>query len=283
MEKKENYLEQVLQNLPQGTITYTQKKNSSMNIPYTLTVKNYKEMYLNDVVKQPDLSPEEQLILINANNSDPTYNPSTVLAGIFRARKISERSTSPLEAIQKCNQVLIDLNQATFKRRDTISQEVSKLRMHANLLEYYLKVEQKCSEYDRKQSSVTAPIRNFANKILEKITRKPHVGPPFSQDERDRGLAEWEKFRAEQSADPNISNKKLLKRYRYNSDLATGDAFDFLYRESELSSLEEDYATTNIALQVLDGSAYKKAERALNDHPKSYIERVKKLNKTREK
>lgn len=283
MEKNNKFLEQVLQNLPQGTITYSQKRNSSMNVPYTLTVKNYKEMYLNSVVKQPDLSPEEQLILINANNSDPTYNPSTVLAGIFKARKISERSKNPLEAITKCNQVLIDLNQATFKKRDSISKEISTLKMHANLLEYYLDVEQKCNDYDRKQNSITAPIRNFANRILEKITRKPHVGPPFSQDERDRGSAEWEKFRAEQQADPQISNRKLLKRYRYNSDIATGDAFDFMYDHPDLSTLEEEYATTNIALKILDGSAYIKAERALNKNPRSYVEKVRKLGKTKER
>lgn len=283
MEKNNKFLEQVLQNLPQGTITYTQKKNLNMNIPYTLTVKNYKEMYLNNVVKQPDLSPEEQLILINANNSDPTYTPSTVLAGIFKARKISERSKTPLEAIQKCNQVLIDLNQATFKKRESISEEISSLRIHANLLEYYLDVEQKCSEYDRKQKSITAPIRNFANRILEKVTRKPHVGPPFSQDERDRGLAEWEKFRAEQGADSTISNKTLLKRYRYNSDIASGNQFAFMYNQPDLFALEEDYATTNIALKILDGSAYAKAKNALNKNPRSYVEKVKKLNKPKER
>ena len=58
--EKNKYLEQVLQNLPESTITYTQKPNEFMNIAYTLQAKDYKELYLNDT-QLDDLTPEEHL------------------------------------------------------------------------------------------------------------------------------------------------------------------------------------------------------------------------------
>lgn len=278
MDKDINYLEQVLQNLPTATITYTQKPNVRMDVPYSLTAKNYKEFYLG-TTKQPDLTPMEQLILLNANNSDPTYTPSTVLAGIFKARKIAERSTNSSEAINKCNKALVQLNQETLKRRACIAEQISKKAIHANLLEYYLNVESKCREYDKKQQAFTAPVRNLASKLLEKITRKPHPSLVFSQDERERGAKAWEEFRLERGAKPEDSNQKVLKQYRYNSDIASGEPFSFMYNDPELSSLKDEYNTTNLALQVLDGSAYMKAERSLNRNPRKYLAKVKALSK----
>ena len=38
--EKNKYLEQVLQNLPESTITYTQKPNEFMNIAYTLQAQD---------------------------------------------------------------------------------------------------------------------------------------------------------------------------------------------------------------------------------------------------
>lgn len=271
-------LEQVLKYLPKTTITYRQKQSSSMSIPYVLKVKDYKTLYLNEQ-KIGTLTKQEQLILLNANNSDPTYTPSTTLAGIFKAREIRKRSENSTVAIQKCNSVLVDLNKASFQKRASIANVISQKRVHANLLGYYLKKEEEMKEYEIRQQSFLAPLRNLKNKILEKITKKPYTAPPCTQDELERGRKEWEKFREEQKASDSISNEKLLKRYRYNSDHTHGEPFAFLYNNPELSALEEEYTTTNIALQILDGSAYKKAENALNRNPYQYIKKVKSLGK----
>ena len=138
-------------------------------------------------------------------------------------------------------------------------------------------------EYEVRQQSFFAPLRNFKNKILEKITKKPYTTPPCTQDELERGRKEWEKFREEQKATDSISNEKLLKRYKYNSNYSHGEPFASLYNNPELSALDEEYTTTNIALQILDGSAYKKAENALNRNPYQYIKKVKALGEQAKK
>lgn len=281
MEKNKN-LEQVLKYLPKTTITYHQKQSSAMNIPYILKVKDYKKLYLNEQ-EIGTLTQAEQLILLNSNNSDPTYTPSTTLAGIFKAREIMKRSENSTDAIKKCNSVLVDLNKASFQKRSSIANVISQKRVHANLLEYYLKMEEKMKEYEISQQSFLAPLRNLKNKILETITKKPYTAPPCTEDELERGRKEWEKFREEQKATDSISNEKLLKRYKYNSDYSNGEPFSFLYNSPELSALDEEYTTTNIALQILDGSAYKKAENALNRNPHQYIKKVKALGKQTKK
>lgn len=280
--KGNKYLEQVLENLPKGIITYTQKPNEIMNIAYTLQAKDYTELYL-DNHKLEDLTPEEQLILLNSNDGDPTYTPQTMLAGIFRARNIRERSNDNNEAIAKCNDSLIDINHKSLQKHASISEVISQKRIHANLLEYYLSVEQKSLEYEAQQKSIAAPIKGFVNRILERITRKPHGKPPYSQDERDRGAKEWEKFRAEQNADSAVSNEELLKRFRYNSNFAVGSPFEFLYHNPELSALDEEYAITMNALKVLDGSAYQKATRSLNRNPRKYLEHIQSLGTVQQK
>lgn len=280
--EKNKYLEQVLQNLPESTITYTQKPNEFMNIAYTLKAKDYKELYLNDT-QLDDLTPEEQFILLNSNDGDPTYTPQTMLAGIFKARNIRERSSSNTDAIVKCNDSLIEINRMAFKKHASISEAISQNNIHANLLEYYLKVESKSLEYEASQKSALAPFRNFVNKILERITRKPHGKPPYSQDERARGSREWEKFRKEQNADPDLPNEQVLKRFRYNSDLAIGAPFEFLYNNPELSALNEEYAITMNTLKVLDGSAYQKAMSTLNRNPRKYLNHVKAWTETQQK
>lgn len=163
--KGNKYLEQVLENLPKGIITYTQKPNEIMNIAYTLQAKDYTELYL-DNHKLEDLTPEEQLILLNSNDGDPTYTPQTMLAGIFRARNIRERSNDNNEAIAKCNDSLIDINHKSLQKHASISEVISQKRIHANLLEYYLSVEQKSLEYEAQQKSIAAPIKGFVNRIL---------------------------------------------------------------------------------------------------------------------
>lgn len=281
MEKNKN-LEQVLQYLPKTTIKYKQKSCVPMNVPYTLTVIGYKRIFLNEF-ELDELTPEEQLILLHSNNSDPTYTPSSTLAGIFKAREIMKRSENRDDAIINCNKILLKVNQAHFKKRSSIRAQISEKTMHANLLEYYLDAKKALKEYDKQQASRLAPIINFKNKFLGFITRKPHGTPPYSRDELERGKKAWEKFRAEQNADDSVSNKELLRRYRYNANYKTGEPFEFLYNNPELSAISEDYATTNIALQILDGSAFQKAEAALNRNPHQYIKRVKTLNSEKSK
>lgn len=268
------YLKQILENLPKGIITYTHKPNKFMNISYTLQARNYTELYLNNN-RLEDLIPEEQFILLDANNSDPTYTPQTMLAGIFKARNIEQRSNDNLDAIEKCNDTLIKLNRMSLQKRADITETIYQHNVHANLLEHYLNVEKKYQEYENRQKTITAPVRNFVNGILEKITKKPYGKPPYTQDERNRANLEWKKFREEQQAEPTVSNQQLLKKYRYNSDLAVGNPFDFLYNNPELSALNEEYATTMISLKVLDGSAYQKAIRSLNRNPRKYLEHAK--------
>ncbi len=274
-------LELFLQGKADTTITYTQTPNPAMNIPYELTVKGFKKFYLNRN-EQPDLTTEEQLILLCASGNDIYSTPSNTVAGIFKAREIKKRSKSTDEAIQKCSEALIGLNRAEFNIRSSITEKVSQKRVHANLLEYYLGVEKAMAEYEQLQSSILAPVINLKNRILETITRKPHLGPPYSQDEVERGRREWEQFRLEQGACPKEPAENVLKRYRYDSDFVRGSAFGYLYDTPELSSISEEYATSTIALQILDGSAFKKAAKEFSKNPSHYIRQEKEREKTHE-
>lgn len=173
-------LEQLLQGLPKESIVYTQKTNEAMNIPYQLEVQGYKKMYLNGQ-ELPDLNAQEQLILLCATGVDPYTLPSNTVAGIFKAREIMKRSQSVDDAISKCNQALIDINKTEFEKRSEITEEVSRRSVHANLLEYYLGVERAMADYEKQQASIFAPFINLKNRIVELVTRKPHVGPPYSR------------------------------------------------------------------------------------------------------
>lgn len=273
---KNKFLNQVLENLPQGNITYVHKPNEEFNYHYTLTAKNYKEVFL-DGNKLFDLTPEEQLILVNSNNRDPLYTPHTTLAGIYKSREIVNRSIKPTDSILKCNSELVRLNQAILHKREEILRKISEENLKANLLDYYLTVETKCEEYERKQNSILAPVRNMFNRILGKITKTNRLGPPFSDDERQRGATAWHEFRLKHNAPDNVSNRTLLNRYRYHADFEKSEPFSFMLDTPELKLLEEEYSTTNMALKILDGSAYKQALLALNKNPRSYVDHVKKL------
>lgn len=275
-------LELLLQDIPENTITYRQIPNPAMNVPYELTVKGFRKLYLNSNA-QPDLTPEEQIILLCASGNDVYTTPSNTVAGIFKAREIMKRSKTADEAIQKCNQTLIDINKAEFALRNSITQKVSEKQVHANMLEYYLCVEKAIADYEQTQKSVLAPVINLKNRILEMVTRKPHLGPPFSQDELERGRREWEKFRIQQGAKSDVSPDTLLKRYRYQSDFAHGEPFGYLYDTPELSSISEEYATSTIALQIIDGSAYKRAAHEFNKNPSYYIRQAREIDKEKEK
>lgn len=273
-------LELLLQGIPDSTITYRQIPNPAMNVPYELKVRGFRKMYLNEN-EQPDLTPEEQIILLCSSGNDIYSTPSNTVAGIFKAREITKRSTNTNDAIQKCSRALIELNRAEFALRNSITEKVSQKQVHANLLEYYLGVEKAIEDYEKKQNSVLAPIINLKNRILEAITRKPHLGPPYSQDELERGRREWENFRLEQGAKPDIPAETLLKRYRYKSDYIHGAPFGYLYETPELSSISEEYATSTIALQILDGSAYKRAAHEFSKNPSHYIKQAREKTKTR--
>lgn len=270
-------LEQVLQHLPKTRIEYKPSENISMHIPYVLTVIDYTRLFLNDFELER-LTPEEQLILLHSNNSDPTYTPSTTLAGIFKAREIMKRSKNTEEAIKKCNKVLLDINKAQFEKMACVTDEISKKTMHANLLEYYLNVEEFWQEYSKRQNSKLAPIINFKNKFIEKFTKEPSADSLYPLEDLERAKQVWEEFRKEQHADNSISNADLLCIYRYNSTYEGNKPFEFLYHNPELSAINEQYSTTNIALQILDGSAFTKAENALNRNPYQYIKKVKSLS-----
>lgn len=273
-------LELLLQGIPDSTITYRQIPNPAMNVPYELKVRGFKKLYLNEN-EQPDLTPEEQIILLCASGNDIYSTPSNTVAGIFKAREITKRSANTNDAIQKCSRTLIDINRAEFALRNSITEKVSQKQVHANLLEYYLGVEKAIADYEKKQNSVLAPIINLKNRILETITRKPHLGPPYSQDELERGRREWENFRLEQGANPDIPADTLLKRYRYKSDYTHGVPFGYLYETPELSSISEEYATSTIALQILDGSAYKRAAHEFSKNPSHYIRQAREKTKVR--
>lgn len=50
-----------------------------------------------------------------------------------------------------------------------------------------------------------------------------------------------------------------------------GMQFSYLYETPELSSISQEYATSAIALQILDGSAYKRALDDFTNNPSLYL------------
>ncbi len=275
-------LEKFLQGTPDITITYTQKPSPAMNVPYELTVKGFKKFYFNRN-EQPDLTPEETLILLCADGHNVYTTPSNTVAGIFKAREIKKSSNTTDEAIQKCNEALIGLNRAEFDLRNSITEKVSKKVMYAKKLDCYLEVEKGLATYEQLQKSPFAPIINLRNRILETITIQPNFGQPYTQDELEYGKREWEKFRTFQGVTADVPAATLLKRYRYNSDFVHGTEFGYLYQTPELSSLSEEYATSAIALQILDGSAFRKAAKDFSKNPSHYIKQERQKDKQMEK
>ena len=92
-------LELFLQGKADTTITYTQTPNPAMNVPYELTVKGFKKFYLNRN-EQPDLTTEEQLILLCASGNDIYSTPSNTVAGIFKAREFVILGWAPSVVLQ---------------------------------------------------------------------------------------------------------------------------------------------------------------------------------------
>lgn len=272
--EKDKILEQILQKLPNTTITYEQKPNAILNASYILTAKGYKKLYLNNV-ELPDLTQEEQIILLAARSMDIYNTPKNTLAGIFKSREILKRSADKEEAIQKINQILLRANRAEFEQRTAITEEVEKRNIRANMLDAYLKAEKRMSEYKRQQKSVFAPLINFKNRILETVTHKPHVGPPHTAEELEHGKREWEKFRKEQGVKDDVPAEKVLKMYRYKGNKIGKAAFSYLYDVPELSSISAEYATNLVALQIIDGSAYKKAIDDINQNQFHYLVKLK--------
>lgn len=281
-EKKNEVFSEVVKNLPgTSTITYEKKPTEEMSVPYTLTVKGYTKMFL-DSTPLEDLNLQEQLILLNSNPADPAYTPEKTVAGIYKAREIQKRSKSISEAIAKCNKALIKENQAWLHARSVVSQKISDNKMRASMLEYYLKAEKAVNRYNRVQESIFSPIINFKDRIVAFFKRKPYGKPPFPASELEQGRKEWKKFRIERKAPDNMSDKEVLKRFKYNSSEPRGEAFSYMYSSPQIKALAEEYTTTNIALKIIDGSAYAKAEETIMKNPFQYLRFLKDRNEAEE-
>lgn len=276
--KKNKTLDEVVANLPKNSkITYTQQPTPKINVPYMLTVEGYSKFYLN-TSPLPDLTQEEQIILLASKNSDPIRTPDRTIAAIFKARQISERSQNQQDAVNKCNSVLVDENKDWLEARNKIYDDVTQKKTHARQLEYYLENERKFAQYKKQQSSIFAVFINMKNRVSAFLRRKPYSKQPVSEEELFEGQKVWEAFRAEQHAPETMSNKALLTRYKFNSDVPHGQPFEFMFQSPELAGLLENYMTTNMALQILDGSAYKRAEATISKNTFQYLKQLKSEN-----
>ena len=268
-------LTEVLSTLPQNSkITYVHKPTKENPTKYILTAKGFTSFYLNNQAL-PNLTPEEQLILLNSTHNMHSSIAKQTLAGIFKARKFKEASANLDEAIQNCNAELVKENRAWLDERATALEQISQNNMRASQLQYYLDLEKTMAKYNKKQKSKLVIFSNIKNKILQFITRKPFAEPPVTQEELDEGKKVWQQFREEQNAPNSLSNQALLKQYKYKSNISQGEPFSYLLNTHEQKALFEEYTCTNIALQILDGSALLKATTAIQKNPFQYLKKFK--------
>ena len=257
--KETNYAKFLIEAL--GTeIHYVQKPTHKAKIPYSLTVKGYRYLYLNSQLLG-ELTPEEQVILISSTEGDPHQTPENTVAGIYKARRIRKISKTQEEAIENCYNRLVDENNDFMEESNAEFEEIGRLSQKANELEYYLKIKKDMEEYKRSQESSMSSVINFKDRILHIFKRKHKVGPPHKKAELEYGKKLWNEFRKSQKATTDISNEELLKRFIYGpNDPYSSSRFEYIRNQELLDALQEEYNISNIALQIIDGSAYKLAK-----------------------
>lgn len=248
--------------LKEKVITYVQKKTKKMNIPFKLTVKGYKELYLN-TQRLDDLNSEEKLILAaSVEDRDPTKTPETTLAGIFRARQINKRCKTREEALNMCFKLVHDQNQEFLEERRIQYDNIAVLSQRASALNHYLNVQKEMHKYFKGQNSVFAPFINFKNKILHLFRKRPTSGQPYSDEEFNYAVQAWKEFREEQNAPETMSNAEVLKKFKYAGSRSS-EPFAYTMNTELLDALQEDYAITTVALQIIDGSAVQRARKII--------------------
>lgn len=270
-------------------ITYVQKRTQKMDIPYRLTVKDGREMYLNDE-KLWDLTPEEQLILMASADKDPTKTPENTIAAIFQARQITKRCKDAEQAIQKCFDVLYQENKDLLDQMEIEQEKVQKLNQKAGQLSYYLDVQYEMEEFKQIQASPFASIINAKNRIAHFLRREPYSEPPYTERELDYSRRIWAQFRKDHDVPDNMTNQEALLRFKYGSLEITSDPFDHVVNHELLDALQEEYTVSTITLQILDGSAYEQAKKKyphknvfpyLKPGKEAYVDKQKALKKTR--
>lgn len=257
--------------MPESTITYTQVATPTIDIPYTLTAKNYKKFYLGET-ELPDLTPEEQLILLTATAVDGSCSTEQMLAGIYKAREINKRAKSKDKAIDLCHKLTIKDNLALTAFVD----KVGRHRMNADKLEYYLNASNEQAKYLATQGSKMSGLFNLRNKLLQFFTKKPYTEPPHTQHELDAGVKAWRKFRKAQGASPETPNDVLLNRYKYGrDDVPTSgpntEPFSYMFHNGEYQNLQDEYRTSVLAYKVVDGTAYEMAEKTVVNNSDFYL------------
>ena len=259
---KKSYLNNMARNNePQATpdFVYTQKPTKRMDIPYTITVKGYRYLFLNST-KIGELTPEEQLILIASTDDDVTKIPENTVAAIYKTRKIMERTESKEEAFKVCTKLLVQQNKDLLEEIENQSTIIQELSQKAKKLDYYLKVEREMKEYEKSQASFFSPIINLKNKIRHFFNKSKPAGQPYPDEEVEYGRKLWEDFRKEQNASEKISNKDLLKAFRYGSPRKCYSEFAYKKDLDLIVTLQNEYNISTLMLQIIDGSAYQAAK-----------------------
>ena len=244
---------------PSPDFVYTQKPTKRINIPYTITVKGYKYLFFNST-KIGELTPEEQLILIASTDDDVTKIPENTVAAIYRARKLLDTTETRKEAFKVCTDLLVQQNKDLLEEIENQSTMIRNLSQQARKLEYYLKVEKEMQDYNKSQASFFSPIINLKNKILHFFNKSKPVGQPYSDEEVEYGRKLWENFRKEQHASEKVSNRDLLKAFRYGSPKKCYTEFAYKKDLELISTLQNEYNISTIVLQIIDGSAYNSAK-----------------------
>ena len=258
-----------------GKITYVQKKTKSMDVPYMLTAVGFKRLYLNDneELELAELTPEEQAILKASMEGDPTRTPSNTLAAIFKARQIKQRYPDRESALHVCLEQLRKENQDLLAETASEYEKAKQLSQRADVLEQHLTVLEEAQEYERIEASVFAPLIHAKNRVVHFVKRKgPYKTPPHTEKEISYSQTIWEEFRAQQGTPENMSHREALHFFRYNSKEILTNPFDHVINHELLDAIYEEYKIYNIALQILDGSAYE----ATNPKPKPKVQHRRK-------
>ena len=261
MEKNEDTYAKFLVEALGTEITYEEKIRSSIKPPYRLTVKGFRYLYLNNEYVR-ELTPKEQIILIASTEGDPTQTPENTVAAICQAKRIRNHTKSKKDAIYLANTLLIEQNKAFCKTSAEEHDKITDLAQLVSQLEYYQKILDDTEKYEQDQQLKLSAIINFKERIKNLFKRKKFTPAPHPQKKVDYGKKLWEKVRKEKNIPDNITNQEAIELLKYghpkNELFIT--PFEYVRNNDLLEMLQEQYNISNIALQILDGSAYKLAK-----------------------
>ena len=295
----------------EAEFTYVQKPTKKMNIPYSLTVKGYKYLFLN-TFELEELSPKEQLILISSTDDDVTKSPEFTLAAIYLARQFSKRNDNTVEAYNKCIKYLTKQSHDILQAHKKNSKLKKKLSQYEKKLRKSLIIMQEMKKYKRNQNSFFFPII----KILHIFNNNIVASQPYTDSEFDKAEKMWNEFRksdtppaillddfknldkkatgrinTSQNSPEQICNiiwnkfKKVRKKYqkasdedllsvfKYGSRIMNLEPFSYLMDDENIAALEEEYHIYNIAANILNGSAYENARKKFT--PKNTFQYLK--------